>query len=152
MNVQPISQSTRTRAQAMRDKVEIRLAVNAAGQLIAEVLKENGVELPGADWNTVFPNWLIATADDDVIGCCQVAISKPVGYLEFLFVRKSAPFKLRAIAIRKLLIQGMTTLHAAGCQYVGGVVSTKNAKFQDAIEKMHFVKTYQADVMVRRVA
>lgn len=144
--------TTRSRAQAMRDKVEIRVAVNAAGPLIAAVLKDNGVELPGADWSKVFPHWLIATVDDEVIGCCQVSVSKPVGYLEFLFVRKSAPFKMRAIAIRKLIIQGIDALHANGVQYAGGVVSTRNAKFADVITKMNFVKTYQADVMVRRLA
>jgi hypothetical protein len=91
--------------------VEIRLAVNDAGPAIAAVLKANGIELEHADWSKVFPHWLIATVDDDVIGCCQVLPAKPVGYVEFLFVMPSAPFKVRAIAIRKLIIQSMATLH-----------------------------------------
>lgn len=141
-----------SRAQVLRDKVEIRLAVNEAGPAIAQVLKENGIVLEGADWSKVFPHWLIATVDDDVVGCCQVLVAKPVGYVEFLFVRKSVPFKLRALALRKLIIQSMATLHAAGCNYVGGVVALKNFKFANVIEKLNFVKTYQADVYVKRLA
>lgn len=147
-----IEQRTRSRAQVLRDKVEIRLAVNEAGPLISQVLADNGITLDGADWSKVFPHWLIATVGDEVIGCVQVAISKPVGYLEFLFVRPSVPFKLRAIAIRKLMIQGFATLHMAGCQYVGGVVAQKNAKFANVLGNLHFVKTFDADVYVKRLA
>lgn len=142
----------KSRAQALRDKVEIRLATNAAGHLIAEVLADNGITIEHADWSKVFPHWLIATVDDDVVGCVQVAISKPVGYLEFLFVRPSASFKIRAIAIRKLLIQGFSTLHVAGCQYVGGVVEKGNGKFANVLENLNFVKTYGADIYVKRLS
>lgn len=130
----------------------IRLATNQAGPEIADVLKENGIELPGVKWDNVFPHWLIATVDDEVIGCCQVLVAKPVGYLEFMSVRKSAPFKLRAIALRKLLLQGMATLHTAGCNYVGGVVATKNFKFANVLEKLNFIKTYSAEVLVKRLS
>lgn len=131
--------------------VEIRLAVNEAGPAIAEVLKENGIVLDAADWTKVFPHWLIATVDEHVIGCCQVLVSKPVGYVEFMLVRKDVPFKLKVVAIRKLIIQSMATLQAAGCSYVGGVVATKNFKFANVIEKLNFVKTYQADMYVKRL-
>lgn len=140
----------RSRAQALRDKVEIRLAVNEAGPIIEEILRLNGIEL-AADWDNVCPHWLIACVDDDVIGCVQVAVSKPVGYLEFMFVKPDVNFKLRAIAIRKLLIQGFATLHLAGCNYVGGVVGQDNKKFSDVIKKLGFVKTFPADVYVKRL-
>lgn len=147
-----VMEAPRTRAQAIRDMVEIRLAVNEAGPAIALVLKENGIELEGADWSKVYPAWLIATVDEHVIGCCQVLPSRPVGYLEFLLVRPDVPFKLKAIAIRKLLIQGFATLHINGCQYVGGVVSDSNEKFANVLENLNFKKTFGADVYVKRLA
>ena len=131
--------------------MEIRLAVNEAGPAIAAVLKANGIVLEGADWSRVFPDWLIATVDDDVVGCCQVVVSKPVGYVEFLFVMPDTPFKIRAIAIRKLMIQSMNTLYHGGCNYVGGIVAQKNNKFADVIGKINFVKTFSADVYVKRL-
>lgn len=141
----------KSRAQAVRDMVEIRIAVDASGPAIARVLKENGIELSGADWSRVFPHWLIATVDEHVIGCCQVIIGKPVGYVEFMLVRPEVPFKLRAIALRKLILSSIGQLNHFGCQYVGGVVATKNLKFANVIEKLNFVKTYPADLYVKRL-
>lgn len=141
----------RTKAQAIRDMVEIRLAVNEAGPAIAAVLKENGIELQGVKWDNVSPHWLIATVEDDVVGCCQVVVSKPVGYVEFLFVRPSLGFKVKAIAIRKLMIQSMAALRLAGCNYVGGFVSQKNGKFADVIKKINFAKAFSADLYVKRL-
>lgn len=146
-----VSTTTRTRAQVVRDMVEIRLADNEAGPAIAAVLKENGIELTQADWSKVFPHWLIATVDEDVIGCCQLAISQPVGYVEFMFVRPSAPFKLRAIALRKLMLQSIVTIKTAGCSYVGGVVAQSNRKFSDVIKKLGFAKAFPAEMYAKRL-
>jgi hypothetical protein len=140
----------KTRAQRVRDMVEVRLAVNAAGPQIAEILKANGIELD-TKWDDVFPHWLIACVDDLVFGCCQVVFSKPVGYVEFLAVHPDAPFKLKAIGLRKLMYQSMNSLYAYGAQYVGGVVAEDNKKFAPIIEKMGFVKTYPADMFVKRL-
>jgi hypothetical protein len=144
-------QPTRTRAQILRDKVEVRLAVNEAGPQIEALLKANGINIE-ADWSRVFPHWIIACVDDIVIGTCQVLHAKPVGYVEFLVVHPEAPFKLRAIALRKLMYQSINSLYAFGAQYVGGVVAQKNRKFADVIEKMGFVKTFPCDLYVKRVA
>lgn len=132
--------------------VEIRLAVNAAGPAIAAVLEENGITLPGVSWDNVAPHWLIATVDDDVIGCVQVVVSKPVGYMEFLFVKKAAPFKLKAIAIRKLMLQGMATLTLGGCQYVGTAISRKNHKFSGVVEKLNVAKLPPVDAYLKRLS
>jgi hypothetical protein len=149
----PVVQAVKpSRAQVVRDSVVIRLATNEAGPLIAEILKENDIELNGADWSKVFPHWLIATVDDEVIGCCQVVVSKPVGYLEFLLVRPSVSFKLRAVALRKLAIQGMATLYHGGAQYVAGMVAVKDQKFLDVIEKLNVKPLYTAHLVVKRLA
>ena len=144
--------STPSRSQILRDSVVIRLATNDAGLLIADLLKENGIELNGANWSKVAPHWLIATVEDEVIGCCQVVVSKPIGYMEFLLVKPSAPFKLRAIALRKLAIQGMSTLYYGGAQYVAGMVAVKDQKFLDVIEKVGLKPLYTAHLVVKRLA
>jgi hypothetical protein len=66
-------------------------------------------------------------------------------------VHPEVPFKLRAIALRKLMFQSINSIYAYGAQYVGGVVARENRKFADVIEKMGFVKTFPADVYVKRV-
>lgn len=141
----------RTRAEVLRDRVQIRLALNEAGPLIAEVLKENGIELPGADWSKVFPHWLIACDGDKVIGCLQVMPAKPVGWCECLYVKPSAPFKIRALAIRKLIIHGMATCSIAGCSFVAGMVDVKNRKFEEVLKKVNFVRAPDHMMMVKRL-
>ena len=145
------SAKKRTRADVYRDRVKIRLATNEAGPLIADLLRENGIELVSADWKDIGGSWLIATLDDDVIGVVQVLLGKPAGYLEFLFVKPSAPFKFRAIAVRKLLIQGFATLKFFGAQYVGGAVSTKNAKFRQVLTDLGFVKCSETELVIKRL-
>lgn len=139
-----------TRAQALRDKVDIDLAQNDEGDDIAAVLLANDVEFE-ADWSTVFPHWLVATVEGRIVGCCQILVSKPIGYIEFLFVHPETPFKLRAIALRKLLLGGISTLHRAGCQYVGGAVDTKNKKFANVLADLKFFRAGSADLLVKRL-
>lgn len=141
----------RTRAAVLRDRVVIRLALNETGPQIAEILKENGVDMPGIDWSRVFPHWLIATVDDDVIGCLQVMPAKPFGHLEFLFTRKSAGYKYRAIALRKLGEQGVLTLKVAGCSYVMGYVEPGDAALVDILKKNGMVHISSVALMAKRL-
>ena len=140
----------RTRATVLKDRVKIRLATDEAGPLIAEALKENNIEVPGADWSKVFPSWLIATVGEEVIGCIQVMPAKPVGWLEFLFTKKSAPYKLRVIAFRKLLEQGAGTLKMAGCSYVLGTVEPGNKAFMDILAKYQAINVGSVNLMAWR--
>ena len=144
------SPAKRTRATVLKDKVKVRLALDSAGPLIAEVLKENNIEIPGASWDHVFPNWLVATVGDDVIGCIQVMPAKPVGWLEFLFTKKSAPYKFRVIAFRKLLEQGAGTLQMAGCSYVLGTVEPGNKAFMDILAKYQAINVGRVNLMAWR--
>ena len=148
----------RTRADVYRERIEIRLAADAAGPLIADILRENGIELDGADFSRVYPHWLIAYdrdaasgSADEAIGCLQLLPSKPIGYAEFLFTRPSVPFKFRAIAVLKLTEQAWGTLMMAGCSYIAGSVDFKNRKFKHILEQQNFVPAIQADVMVKRL-
>jgi hypothetical protein len=132
----------RTRAQVLRDKVVIRLALDETGPAIGEL-----VGIPGIDWSKVFPHWLIATVDDEVIGCVQVCHARPIGYLNFLHVKKSAPFKLRAIAVRKLLLAGMASVQACGAEWVCGNVA--ETKFMDVLKRLNFVQANETALMMK---
>ena len=142
----------KTRAEVYRDMVKIRLATDDAGPEIARVLKANNIEFPGADWSKVFPHWLIATVNDQVIGCVMVMTGKPVGFLEFLFVDPKASFKLRAVAIRKLLLQGAATIRLYGATTLCCIVHWKNEKFSGVLGKIGFVQVAPHMMMMRNLA
>lgn len=144
-----VAEKKRTRAEALRARIKIRLASNEAGQEIARILAANGVVLPDADWSAVFPHWLIATDGNEVIGCCQVLHGKPVGFVEFLYAKPSASYKLRVIGIRKLMISAMATLHAAKTRYIGGFVDQKNRKLAEVLSKHSFTRIAVGDIVVK---
>lgn len=119
--------------------------------MIGALLAENGIVLAGADWSKVFPNWLIATDGDEVIGCVQVMPAKPMAWLASLYVKPSASFKMRAIAIRKLIAAGMATCHAAGCAYVVGMVDVENGKFENVLTNLNFVRISESRMLVKKL-
>lgn len=151
INDQIISERKVSRETILRDKVKIRLALDECGQQIAVILAENGVVIPGCDWSRIFPSWLIATVGNDIIGCIQVMPAKPVGYCEFLFTKPGISFKLRAIAIRQLIEQGIATVRLAGASYCACTVHSENAKFLGVLEKMNITKLHDGSVMVKRL-
>ena len=145
-----VESTHKTRAEVYRDMVEIRLANPGSGEHIALILKENEIVLE-CDWSNVSANWLIACVDDEVIGCVQVLPATPVAWCEFLLVKPSAPFKLRAIAIRKLIHQAMATAHALGATYLAAMVHGKNQKFYDVLSKIGFTAVAPHMAMLKRL-
>jgi hypothetical protein len=139
----------KTRGEILRDKVQIRLALDVYGKDIEKILAENDVFLPGADFSKVFPHWIIAMVEDEVIGCLQVMPAKPIGWLEMLAVKPSVSFKLRAIAMRKLMQQGIATLYLGGSQLAFATVGTSNKKMKSVLEKINFSKVFDAEIMVK---
>lgn len=140
----------KTRAQVLRDKVKIRLAPDGAGVLIQKILEDNDVILEGINWSeSIYPYWLLATVDEDVIGCVQVIPAKPFGIIEFLYFDPKAPFKMRAIAAQKLILQAMSNLYQGGVNYSMSFVEQVNGKFYDIIEK-YAVKVGEGSIFMKR--
>ena len=144
-------QSKRTKAQVLRDKVKIRIATPSAGEYIAELLEENGIELPPMNWSAVSGNWLIATVGEEVMGCVMVLPAKPFGFVEFLVVKPSMSFKLRAIAIRKLCIQAWATLATFGAEALFCYVDESTKKFSDVLEKHGTRKVASGPLHMKRL-
>jgi hypothetical protein len=140
----------RTRAEAIRAKVVVRLATNEMGPQIAAVLKASGIE-PDVDWKTVFPHWLIACDGDDVIGVVMVMPAKPFGFLHFLHVDPKAPFKLRVIAIQKLMTQALGTLKMYGSSQAVGFIDGSNKKFADILGKLGAVALSSGALITRKL-
>ena len=141
----------RTKAQILRDRVVIRIAIPSAGEYIAELLEENGIEMPPMNWSTVSGNWLLATVDEEVIGCVMVLPARPFGFIEFLIVNPSISFKLRAIAVRKLCIQAAATLAAFGCDAMFCYVDESTRKFSDILSKHGMVKITSGSLHMKRL-
>jgi hypothetical protein len=147
LQTQAAQPSKRTRAQVLRSKVIIDLAPDELGPAIGAILEQHGIS--GLDWSRVFPHWLIATVGDTVIGCVQVLPSRPVGYANFLHVSKSASFKERAVAIDKLILAAVSTIHGCGAQWACANVA--EAKFVDVLKRRNFAQVNETAQMMKRL-
>lgn len=138
-----------TRTDIFKDKVQIRLALDSMGIEIESILTENDIIIPNIKWDKVYPHWLIATIEDEVIGCVQVLPSRPIGFMEFLFIRPSVGVRLRTIAIRKLIYTGLATIQQGNAQYAACAIKSDNVKMQKILGNMNCVKTADAAIMVK---
>lgn len=141
----------KTRASILRESVKIRIAENSDGKEIEALFKMNNVIFPVANWETISPHWLVATVEKEIIGCLLVVTARPIGLLEFLLVKPTVKFKLRAIAMQKLAFAGAATLVQYGCSYLSCIVVAENKPFMDVLKKYNFMSATSATVMVKRL-
>ncbi len=140
-----------TKRARLREEIKIRIATDAMGPVIAEILQENGIEFAGADWGAVSPHWLIATLDDEVIACLQVLPSKPIGYLEYFYARPSLPMKTKIIAMQEIIDHGWKTLMVYGASFCVGSVERHNKNYRTILEKYNFVNVVDTCLMAKRL-
>ena len=113
--------------------MNVRLATNADGPRIAE-LQPHFVDL---DWSDIYPYWLVAEKGGEIVGCLNVALSKPIGRLDLLSIDDSLSPHARGRAFRGLFMQGLATLGAAGAQTALGLVPFELKSFKRVLKK-HF--------------
>ena len=140
-----------TKAARIRESVKLRIATSEDGPGLEALFKMNNVVFPVANWSEVSAHWLVATVDGEIIGCLMVVAARPIGLLEFLLLKPTARFKLRAIAIQKLALMGATTLREYGCAYLSCIVVAENKPFFDVLKKYGFSSASPATVMVKRL-
>lgn len=112
------------RAQSGDEPQIVRLLVAAGWQL-------DDLDL---DWASSLPHWLVA-ANQAVVGCLQVALGKPVGYLELLAVDRQLPKETQALAVKGLCLAGAETLHQYGAQLAAGMIAFQDKGWKKVLLK-----------------
>ena len=128
----------------------IRLALNEDGPRVEELASpQTG---PGLDWSGIYPYWLVAEKEGKIIGCLNVALSKPVGRLDILAIDNSLSPHARGKAVRELILQGIATLKASGSTACLSIVPFKLKSYKRILKK-HFnaVVVEQGNVIIRRL-
>ncbi len=130
--------------------MNIRLATNEDGERIEELV--SGQIGAGLDWTDIYPYWLVAEKGGKVVGCLNVALSKPVGRLDLLAIDESLSPHARGKAVRGLLVQGGATLKAHGAQMVFSVVPFELKSYKRILKK-HFgaVVVGQGNMIIARL-
>lgn len=128
----------------------IRLAQNEDGERIEELAsKQVGA---GLDWSEIYPYWLVYEKDGKIMGCLNIAPSKPVGRLDLLAIDDSLSPHARSKAVRSLIIQGIATLKAGGSTACLSVVPFKLRSYKKILKK-HFNATVagQGNMIIARL-
>lgn len=89
------------------------------------------------DWTDIYPYWLVAEKGGEIVGCLNVALSKPVGRLDLLAIDESLSSHARGKAVRGLIMQGIATLKADGAQVALSIVPFELKSFKRVLKK-HF--------------
>lgn len=116
----------------------IRLATNDDGPRIAGLHHR----FDDLDWSDIYPYWLVAEKGGEVVGCLNVALSKPIGRLDLLAIDGSLSPHARGKAVRGLIMQGIATLKAHGAQMVLSVVPFELKSYKRVLKK-HFNATVE---------
>ena len=131
--------------------VQIRVAQNAHGSEIKQLLKDNGVydSILDTSWDDIFPFWLISTVGNEIVGCVQMIAAKPYGYLEFLCIKPGVSNGVRVVSVKKLLLTGCQQLRALGSAFAIGTVQAKS--FKTVLKNNGCVIGPQCNITVKRL-
>ncbi len=116
--------------------MEIRLARDEEGQTIRSMFK-NGDELPPSDWTNVYPYWAVAVVDGEIIAALQLCMSRPIGRLEHLLIKKGTNKITATKAAHRLIKYGEVAMKANGCPVVSGYVAFRNKPIKNLIKKQY---------------
>lgn len=136
---------------AMRE-IHVRFARDGEGMMIAQMVHSSHEAVPNVLWAKVYPYWMVAEHDGEVIGCVQLCYSMPVGRMEFLSFLPNLPYRTRALGVRALLELGILTLRKSGAQAIAGTVGFEQASFKNILKAQGCTVLASGNVIAKRVA
>lgn len=132
--------------------MNIRLATNEDGPRIRELQVASGQAWEGLDWSDIYPYWLVAEKGGNIVGCLNVAMSKPIGRLDLLAIDESLSPHAGGKAVRGLIMQGIATLKAGGVGASLSVVPFELKSYKRILKK-HFnaIVAGQGNMIIARL-
>ena len=129
----------------------IRMALDVDGETIGDLVRENGFKDVGIDWSHVYPYWLVAEYEGEVVGCIQVRISIPIGGLEMLSIKQDLNHTLKSLIVKSLLLGGSSTLKQAGASMAAGLIPFEMKSYKKLLKRRGCVSIGVGNEMARRL-
>jgi hypothetical protein len=136
---------------ALRE-VRARFARDSEGMAVAQMVHCSHEAVPNVTWGKIYPYWMVAEKDGEIVGCVQVCYSMPIGRLEFLSFAPNLPFRTRALAVKALLNLGTLALKNTGAQMVAGCVGFEQKSFKEILKAHGCRVLTSGNVLAREVA
>jgi len=131
--------------------MNVRFATNDEGLRVAELLDVSGFTIDDLDWSEIYPNWLIAEENEEVIGCLQIIPSKPVGWLELLSLERNMGKKRKARAVKALVSNGAALLKGMGAQVAMGVIPADLGEYIKVLEHRGAREANRGIILAKRL-
>jgi hypothetical protein len=139
------------RARAARE-IHVRFARDGEAMLIAQMVHASHDAVPNVTWTNVYPYWMAAEHEGEVVGCVQLCYSIPIGRMEFMSFLPDLPFRTRAMAVKALLNLGELTLKKTGAQVVAGTLGFDQKSFRDILKAQGATVAMSGNILTKRVA
>jgi hypothetical protein len=133
--------------------VTVRLAKNADGPRIGELLAASGFKSDGwdIDWSDIEPWWLVAEIDGVVEGAVQVCLAKPIARVEMLGINPELSYRDRSLVASKLDKQWQANVKISGASGLAGTVAYELDGFLRVASRRGYVNVAEGCVMMKRV-
>ncbi len=128
----------------------VEMAKNEEGPIIGEIVRSHGFDIE-ADWTDIFPYWLVAKHEGEILGCIQVLPGKPIGRIEMLAMRTDLGDVKRAKVGWRLGIAALSTLSIAGSQLASSIIPFEHKRYKRLLKKRGWIVYNQGNLMMARV-
>jgi hypothetical protein len=140
------------RIQRALREVRVRFARDGEAMLIAQMVHTSHAAVPLTPWDHVYPYWIVAEKDDELIGCLQLCYSLPVARIEFLSFVHGLPYRTRALAVKALLNLARITLQHSGAHVIAGCVGFDQKPFKEILKAEGCTVLTSGNVLAKEVA
>lgn len=129
----------------------VRLAQNEDGDAIHRLALSTGFDLPILDWHDIYPYWLAALLDGEIVGCLQICPGKPTGFLEMFLTDPELSPQCRARVLKAVMEQGFLLLKKWGTQVIICLVPFENKALKRILKKRGFNVVQSGNFLGKRL-
>jgi hypothetical protein len=134
-------------------EISVRFARNGEGMAVAQMVHSSHAAVPNVAWDRgIYPYWIVAVKDGELIGCVQVCYSTPIARIEFLSFTPGLPYRTRALAVKALLSLASLAVKKTGAQVVAGCLGFDQKGFKEILKAEGCVTMMSGNILAREVA
>ena len=134
-----------------KPNITVALAQNGEAEDVKRLVLAAGFAVPEVGWENIYPHWLVAKRGDEIVGCMEVLLGRPIGRLENLVVDKSLDNYARARVVRSLWFQGIAVLKQYGADLASYMIRFEDKSWKKILKKRGAVVMARGNIMVQRV-
>ena len=132
--------------------IHIRYATDDDAPHLAELAAANGYTVEGVEWKDIYPFWLAAERDGEIVGALNLIAAKPIGWLEMLMLGEGVGRHARGRIVKALVERGCALLAGFGANVAMGSVPDELRSYITVLEHRGGVVTNRSVMVAKRLS